>query len=351
MRLPTLPARVVALLGLVALAVLPGRPAAAQHRLPEPMRAALAQAGLPADALGAVALPIDHPGRPWAHRAEAPTAPASTMKVVTGAVALDRLAPEHRGFAELRGAAPQHGDVRQGDLVIQCGEADLGAAGFRALPSRLRALGVVSAATSHGLEGIEIVSRMTLADRPCRQWSRDWESARVSDSGGRVTIEMQGSFPRHGSAPDGSRLLVRRESRLPGELVRHINQESDNPQARLRFLSLGLKAMETGRHTPTAELAAGAVRAWLGEQDISTEGLVPDNGSGLSRMKGGRLRDVLGLAGYVRDAEGRWWAVVALLNHAQATRHAAVLHAVVDATARGLPWDVPAARGPQGEGP
>jgi serine-type D-Ala-D-Ala carboxypeptidase/endopeptidase (penicillin-binding protein 4) len=206
---------------------------------------------------------------------------------------------------------------------------------------------------------------------------------------------------REGLAPAGTRVLVRRESRPLGELVRHINKESDNPQTRLVFLSLGLKAMEADRNTPTAELAARAMRAWFDEQGISTEGLVLDNGSGLSRseritpqalaqvlqaawrgrysselmmslpevgsetarrrrasqaaafsrMKGGLLRDVLSLAGYVRDTEGRWWAVVAILNHAQATRHAAVLHAVVDAAARGLLFDAPAPSGPQGEGP
>ena len=85
--------------------------AAAPPTLPETVRAALLHAELPEDAIGVVVLPLAA-GKPlWAHRANVPMQPASTIKLLTSAVALDRLGPQHRGYTELRSAAPQKGDL------------------------------------------------------------------------------------------------------------------------------------------------------------------------------------------------------------------------------------------------
>lgn len=43
--------------------------------------------------------------------------PASTLKLLTTVVALDRLGPNHRGFTDLLTGAALHGDVLAGDLV------------------------------------------------------------------------------------------------------------------------------------------------------------------------------------------------------------------------------------------
>jgi serine-type D-Ala-D-Ala carboxypeptidase/endopeptidase (penicillin-binding protein 4) len=102
-------------------------PAAAAPRslddpLPPAVAAALAQAGLPDDALGAIALPLSTRwARPWQHRAQQPMQPGSTMKVVTSIVALDRLGPNHRGGTELLAAGPIDGELLAGDLVLRGG--------------------------------------------------------------------------------------------------------------------------------------------------------------------------------------------------------------------------------------
>lgn len=475
--------------------------AQAADPLPAAVAAALARAGVPEDAFAAVALPLGHRARAWHHRSALAVAPASTMKLVTSIVALDRLGADHRGYTELRSAAPLEGGVLRGDLVLRGGaDPELGVPQFWALLMELRSAGVaeiagdlvvdrtlfrparmdlglapfdgapefaynvvpdalhlagsllaleissaggaVQARSVPALEGITVTSRMQLSERRCEDWDRDWLPARVLEAGAQLTIELNGAFPRggaagcqvrtqlqlidrqrltealfrtlwaqlggrftgsvrQGAAPADTRLLVRRPGRPWGELLRNLNKRSDNAQARMLFLSLGLAAMASEPQTPTAELAARAVRAWLAGHDIAAPGLVLDNGSGLSRseriapltlarmlevawrgpwaaelmmslpvvgsetalalhdspaagwarMKGGTLRDVAALAGYVRDAQGRPWALAMMINHAQAGRARGALHAMVDAVARGGPFEPAALVGPLGEGP
>jgi len=492
------------LLGAIAMVGTLGVSGAAQARdpLPEAVRAALERANVGADALGAVALPLGHHGRAWRHRAERPMPPASTMKVLTTIVALDRLGPEHRGFTELRSAAAVQGGVLRGDLVLRGGaDPELGTAQFWDLLMQLRARGIEHIEgdlvvdrtlfrparpdlgvppfdeapewgynvipdalhlagslmsfdiTSEGgavrargvppLPGIALTSAMAESARPCADWDDDWKPARVTSSEGRTLIELQGAFPKDCTAraelqlvdrqqltealfrtlwaglggrfdgrvreasdaappPSGTRVLVRRQSRPWGELLRQVNKRSDNPLTRLLYLSLGLRAMPSEPQADTAELAAREVRAWLAERRIDAPGLVLDNGSGLSRseriapltlarvleaawrgrwaseltmslplvgsetalalkgspaaarsrMKGGTLRDVSSLAGYVVDATGRPWVLVAFVNHERARQARTVLHALVDQLARhGSLHERPAERGPQGEGP
>src|SRR5690606_23637393 len=94
---------------------------AAQARddaLPVAVQTELARAGLPAEALAAVALPLAGWARPWTYRAGVSMQPGSAMKLVTSIVALDRLGPDHRGYTELRSAAPVLDGVLRGDLVL-----------------------------------------------------------------------------------------------------------------------------------------------------------------------------------------------------------------------------------------
>ncbi len=56
--------------------------------------------------------------------------------------------------------------------------------------------------------------------------------------------------------------------------------------------------------------------------------------AGRARIKTGTLKNVVAAAGYVQDAGGRWWVVVATINHAQAEQGRAVLDAVIDWVAR-----------------
>jgi D-alanyl-D-alanine carboxypeptidase/D-alanyl-D-alanine-endopeptidase (penicillin-binding protein 4) len=207
--------------------------------------------------------------------------------------------------------------------------------------------------------------------------------------------------------PPAPRLLARRQTRPWGEMLRHLNKQSDNEWTRLLYLELG--AMAEAQDAParvgatTAEAAEAAVRRWFVQQGIATEGLVLDNGSGLSRreritpqalaelvrvmgqgphaadflmslptvgvdgtmrlrlregpasgrarLKTGTLRDVAALAGVAYDDEGRPWAVAMMVNHpTRAARGRAVMDAWVDHVARHGVHPAPLRQGP-GVGP
>ncbi len=492
------------LVAAAALALCALAPAArADDALPAAVQAALARAGVPPEAFAAVALPLAHDARPWRWQAGRPMQPASSLKVLTSIVALDRLGPNHRGYTELRSAAPVRGELLQGDLVLRGGaDPELGVAQFWAMLAELRAKGVREIAgdlvvdrtlfrparmdlgvppfdeapefpynvipdalqlagallpidiesdggpprayTVPALPGVTVASRMVPSARRCRDWDEDWQPAQLERQGSALVIVLRGGFPRgdgqgngcrvharlqlidrqelterlfralwselgghfagrvrEAAAPPATRLLVRREARPWGEVLRHMNKRSDNAEARLLYLSLGLAAMAAEPEASTAELAARAVRGWLAEHDIDAGGLVLDNGSGLSRseriapltlaralavswsgpraadlqmslpvlgeeaalglgaspaagwarMKSGTLRDVVALAGYARDRAGRPWVLAMMINHAQAQRARGALYALVDELARvGLPAP-PAVVGPQGDGP
>ena len=478
-----------------------GPAVAAGDELPPAVQSALRQAGVPADALAAVALPLSRWARPWQHRGAVAMQPGSAMKVVTAVVALDRLGPDHRGWTELRSDAPVVAGVLRGDLVLKGGaDPEFGVPQLWALLVDLRQLGVhtvagrlvvdrtlfrparpdlgvppfdetpefpynvvpdalhlagsllplelrsdgdaVQAGTVPPLDGLTVSSRMALTDTRCDDWDDDWQPARVTrQPPGDTVIELNGGFPRdctrrtalqlidrqelteklfrtlwrglggqwtgsaaEAAAPADARVLVRRESRPWGELLRHMNKASDNPLARLLYLSLGLAGMAGEPQATTAEMAGREVRRWLAGHGIDDDGFVIDNGSGLSRserisawqlasllrvarrgrhaaellaslplagvdgtmrnrlrdspasgrarLKTGALRDVAALAGYVDDADGRSWAVAMMINHEHAGRARPALDALVDAIARHGPHGPPRpAVGPLGDGP
>ena len=520
--------------------------AAADDALPAAVAEALQRAQVPADALAAIVLPatgLTTPalaaklvGRRWQRQPDRAMQPASTVKLVTSIVALDRLGPNQRGFTELLTQAPLQGDVLAGDLVLRggadpelglpqlwallaelrwqgireiagdivldrtlfrAGRADPAASPFDAWPefayngvpdalqlnANLLGLeissedpaspGSVVARALPPLPGVEIdASGLRLTDRPCRDWGEDWTSPPLLDASapGRLRITLRGGFSkactqrtglalidrnalaeRHlrwvweglggqwgghvreadvpliaplGAAaraaaaasapvapmapmapgaswvapgvawagtpeatPNGVRLLARRLARPWGEVLRMMNKQSDNPAARLLYLSLGLGAMADEPALGSAELAGRAVLSWLAEHRIDSAGLVLDNGSGLSRseritprqlalmlqaaqagrwapelmmslplagvdgsmrnrlktgpasgrarLKSGSIKNVVALAGYVPDAQGRWWVLAAMVNHAQAAAARPALDALVDWVAGG----------------
>jgi serine-type D-Ala-D-Ala carboxypeptidase/endopeptidase (penicillin-binding protein 4) len=238
--------------------------------LPAPVEAALAQAGLPRDALGAIALPRTFWARPWQHRADAVMQPGSAMKVVTTVVALDRLGPNHRGRTELLAAGPIEGEVLAGDLVLKGGaDADFDLPALWQMLFELRQRGVreiagdlvldrthfrparidvglppfddapewpynvipdalmlegslvryaltsdgitVRARTLPPLDGVDIDSRaLALTATPCADWDEDWQPPQVNQpEPGRWRIALAGGFPRHCSAEARLQLLDR----------------------------------------------------------------------------------------------------------------------------------------------
>jgi D-alanyl-D-alanine carboxypeptidase/D-alanyl-D-alanine-endopeptidase (penicillin-binding protein 4) len=475
---------------LACLALLASAGSARAGALPEAVRAELARAGVPPDALGAIAIPLAGLARTWSHRAEVPMQPASTIKLLTSIVALDRLGPNLRSRTELLATGPVVDGVLRGDLVLRGGaDPDFGWPQLWAFLEEMRAQGVQEIAgdlvldrtlftparedvgvppfdespewpynvipdalhLNGSLLGIELRAQadawqartvpqiegiafendgLQLVDGSCARWSQGWLRPSVREEGARVVIGLRGTFPRgctaraelslvertrlaglafgtwwarlggrwsgqvrEAAAPAGARVLAQRESRPWGEVLRGLNKRSDNPQTRLLFLLLGVNAPPAlgglAPQAPTRARADAVVRAWLDAHGIGHQGVVLDNGSGLSRseriaprqlaqalavahaspywsdlhmsvpvvgvevaarlrdspaagrarLKPGGLRDVSSLAGIVPDTQGRPWAFVAMINHPDAARAIPALHALVDWVARGQPLE------------
>lgn len=193
--------------------------------------------------------------------------------------------------------------------------------------------------------------------------------------------EAGGSFGgavRDGAAPSSQPFAVL-ESPPLYDVVRDVNKLSNNVMARQLFLTLGVAG---GRPPATTERAAAAVERWLAQRRIAMPGFRIENGSGLSRnervtagglaallaaanaspvrdefatslavaatdgtlerrmhnanaagqalLKTGSLEGVRSLAGYVIDASGRRWILVAIVNHPNAARSTAALDATAE---------------------
>ncbi|MGM9481502.1 D-alanyl-D-alanine carboxypeptidase/D-alanyl-D-alanine endopeptidase [Roseateles sp. NT4] len=204
---------------------------------------------------------------------------------------------------------------------------------------------------------LQIVDRQWLVTHAVRQlWG---------ELGGRM-----GPGDTQGAAPAGAVVLATHRGRPLAEVLRGVMKRSDNALTRLIYLQLGAQAAQPGEATLAA--SERVVRDWLKGHGVDTAALVLDNGSGLSRservspallagvlragqrgdhapellgtlpiagvdgtlsrrlkdgpaagqarLKTGTLRDAVGLAGFVPDAQGRPWVFVALLNDPDAAR-------------------------------
>ena len=279
------------------------------------------------------------------------------------------------------------------------------------------------------MDRVTVISNMTFVDRACADWEDGWKSPTLSRSeDGAIRIELHGEFPRNCAAstsinmldridfadrlfrtlwrnlggtfsgqtrestvsdpaPADLRLLTQQQSRTLAVVTQDINKRSDNPIARLLYLTIGSLAANDGQ-TVTTKRAERQVRAWFRQHGIDDDGLVLENGSGLSRIerirpsqlaavlqaayrsdwapefmaslpivavddgrqnrlgdspaaghariKGGTLRNVSAAAGFVTDATGELCILVAIINHPLAKGGAAVpaLDALIDWVAR-----------------
>ncbi len=180
---------------------------------------------------------------------------------------------------------------------------------------------------------------------------------------------------RDGAAPTTTPTFTSVSPAL-AEVIREINKFSNNVMAQQLFLTLGLS--RNGKGTP--EASREVIRRWLAERigRQASEGIVLDNGSGLSRetrlsaqqlvrvlqsawgsavmpelvaslpvsgvdgtltrskappgrahLKTGSLRDVAGVAGYVLSSSGRRYVVVAIVNHPNANAARPAIDALV----------------------
>ena len=231
--------------------------ARAAAQLPEPVRAALQVAGLSETAMGIVVERVSDQRKVMSHQAERSFQPASTMKLLTSAVALERLGATHRGRSELRSSGVVTNGFLQGDLVLRgSADTDLNVEAFRGMLLTLRQLGIgeiagdflldrsffspprmdigvpafdespefqynvipdaisinqhllaltidstapdIQVRAKTTLDGVTLASALTMIDAPCRDWDEYWKSPVVAQlSEGAVRITLRGQYPKN----------------------------------------------------------------------------------------------------------------------------------------------------------
>jgi D-alanyl-D-alanine carboxypeptidase/D-alanyl-D-alanine-endopeptidase (penicillin-binding protein 4) len=268
----------------------------------------------------------------------------------------------------------------------------------------------VRVAMTPALAGVTVAADFELVERACEDWEDGWIFPDVKAArAGTIRVTLRGSFPRdcaastavnlldravfadrlfraewdrlggkfrgrtrEGASPAATRVVAEHRSRPLGEVVMDVNKRSDNPITRMVYLALGVNAGAGGASTASA--SEREVRAWMARKGIDSDGLVLENGSGLSRterirpaqlaavleaalasawapeflaslpivavdggmrarlrgtpaegarIKTGTLRDVSAVAGYVKDDAGDTYIVVAMVNHERAVKQVA----------------------------
>lgn len=210
---------------------------------------------------------------------------------------------------------------------------------------------------------------------PHAQYSGEIIQSLWQELGGTIT----GGW-RQGVTPAGSRLITSTTSPDLVTMIRDINKWSSNVMARQLLITLGAE----NRHVADNDDRVSGIRAvydWLEGKGINTQGMVIDNGSGLSRharmtarqlasiltsawsspyasdlmtsmpltamdgtmarrlrdlgmegmgrIKTGSLQDVRSVAGFTRDDNNTTWAVVGIINHSPAWNGQSVLDKVL----------------------
>ena len=349
--------------------------------LPPAVLDQLRAADIPLEGVGVVVQRVSDGATLVSHRADRSLAPASTVKLLTAIVALEKLGPAWRGTTEMRAHGEMSGGALHGDLFLRgMGSPDFDWPAFERMLHRLRNMGVrevrgdlvldlgffnpprsdvgvqpfdeapefrynvipdalalnmnliqldlvsngagVSATLMTPVEGISVVSQLTISERSCEDWEDGWVHPHVDRQGrGQIRIRLRGDFPRNcnastainvidrvqfaerlfralwtrmggsfigkvreGETPAGARLVAEHQSRPLSQLVWDINKRSDNPITRMVFLTLGAMSDPTSTQ-PTARKADAEVRAWMERRGIDPKGLVLENGSGLSRLE------------------------------------------------------------------
>ncbi len=294
--------------------------------------------------------------------------------------------------------------------------ANLSAVIYTFTPDAARGVALVSAEPL--LDGVQVDATVPLASGPCSDWRAGLKAA-VGDP---LQMRFAGHYPlscgerfwalahsdarpytarligtlwrqgggkldgtvREGAAPAGAAPTFELTSPPLADVVRDINKHSNNVMAQQVFLTLGLARNLSSGSTRSTTLEDGreAVQQWLRDrQGESLDGVVIDNGSGLSRhtrvsaalltrvlqrawssavmpelmaslpvtgldgtlrrtrgnaatagrahLKTGSLRDVQALAGYVLGASGKRYVLVAMINHPNAGAARPALDALV----------------------
>lgn len=248
----------------------------AHAQLPPALAQVLQQNGIAQDEIGVLVLRGD--AIVLEHRANRPMQPASTMKLVTTLVGLERLGPAFRGRTELRTTGQVEDGVLRGSLYLKGGaDADLSGEHIADMLRALRYEGITriegdlvldrelfqparldvglppfdespeayynvipdallvnknmlqldmrsSASTLQlrmhpALERVALTSEMMLVDADCAAWENGWQQPEVRrESDGRIKVVLRGTFPKNCNRSYGVNVLDRDD--YVGRLVR-----------------------------------------------------------------------------------------------------------------------------------
>ena len=313
---------------------------------------------------------------------------------------------------EASAAAFDNEPLRPYNVRAQAPLLNLSAVLYTFTPDAARGIAVVSAEPA--LQGVPVDASVPLTAGPCN----DWRGALKATPGDSERMRFGGSYAlacgervwplaypdpklyaarlvatlwqgaggrlagsvREGPVPEGVKPSFEIASPALAEVVRDINKYSNNVMAQQLLLTLALQ--RPGAASATPEAGREALRQWLQQRlGESLDGVVIDNGSGLSRetrvsaallgrvlqtawssavmpeliaslpvngldgtlrraqssagmahLKTGSLRDVAGIAGYVLGASGRRYVLVAIINHPNANAAKPALDALVQWT-------------------
>ncbi|MFA9273622.1 MAG: D-alanyl-D-alanine carboxypeptidase/D-alanyl-D-alanine-endopeptidase [Candidatus Aquirickettsiella gammari] len=194
-----------------------------------------------------------------------------------------------------------------------------------------------------------------------------------------------------GVVPANANLLLQKESDSLVETIRIVNKYSDNAMARILFLTMGAESPLAKNFADTSQTSNAVVRDWFARHNIDYSNLAIENGSGLSRLdrisawqlasilrvaansnwypefasslpivgidgsmrnrlkaskaearariKTGYLKNVMAVAGFVRDVQDKDWILVAIVNtdEAIASKAKPALDEVINWLANGRP--------------
>jgi D-alanyl-D-alanine carboxypeptidase/D-alanyl-D-alanine-endopeptidase (penicillin-binding protein 4) len=310
---------IAAALALAGCAAVPPAPP-----LPAEVRQALAQAGMAETSLGVVAFPLHQRGQVMRLNAEQPMQPASTMKLLTSIVALERLGANARGRTDLLVDSAPLGDVLPGALYLRGGaDTDLDWGALTMLLRQLREQGLreirgglvvdrtlfrparldigqprfdeqpefqynvipdalqlntsvldyqvsadaktLAARVSPAWLGIEIDARgLSLNDLPCKDWENEWRVPVVETAAGGATqrVRLLGTFPRNCTQKPELNLIERQW--LTATAVRQIWRELGGVIGagdREAATPAEARVMASHRGRPLAEVLRGMMKS------------------------------------------------------------------------------------------
>jgi serine-type D-Ala-D-Ala carboxypeptidase/endopeptidase (penicillin-binding protein 4) len=225
--------------------------------LPAEIKTMLRESNLSDETLGVVVMRVSDGKIIVSHEAERPKQPASTMKVLTAIVGLDRLGPAYRSRTELTTTGIIANGVLTGDVVLRgLGNTDIEGQDFERMLLALRNKGITTIRgnllvdrnfytparldidvppfdesiefrynvipdslmlnmnlaqydietnnerflirMTPQLDNVSVISNMTLNDKSCDKWEDSWKiPTTVKSDDGEIRVYLNGSFPKN----------------------------------------------------------------------------------------------------------------------------------------------------------